>query len=453
MYRIRIFIAIALSVFLLCGCSPKEEPKINDSKMITNANHFHRFSDDIFKPVDTEGYVKKVDNFTIIFDPSASMTEVYEPSYDCVACHIDYQSPGFSQNHAIRYGGHEFEGKDRQPFAMECARCHDDMHYSKFDFAQELSLALNSTIPDFELIGTLRTFGSPAYTNFSYGYKKNDNAKYLPYNRHDYGRAIEKIFEADGVSPLDMTLRATGKDWFERDGRIAVIVVSDGKNMDKREVFAAQDLKAEYGDRVCIYTILVGNDDNGKTIMEKISQAGKCGMAINGDHLLDAQNMNSFVREVFLEKRHMPKTIDGDLDGVPDCMDDCPDTLKGRVVSDNGCWNLVITADVLFDFDKYNLKPEGVTAMKQVYGMLIRYPYLKVHISGHTDNYGSMAYNIGLSKRRAHTGKTYLMEKGIDPARISLSWHSYTMPVATNGTVAGRALNRRLEFKFSRLRK
>lgn len=111
MYRFKLYLAIAMSAFLVWGCSQKEEPTVDHSEMGATAGHFHRFSANHYEPVDAEGYVKKVDNFTIIFDPSASMTEAYEPSYDCVACHLDYQEPEFSQNHAIRYGGEMFEGK------------------------------------------------------------------------------------------------------------------------------------------------------------------------------------------------------------------------------------------------------------------------------------------------------------------------------------------------------
>jgi len=61
-----------------------------------------------------------------------------------------------------------------------------------------------------------------------------------------------------------------------------------------------------------------------------------------------------------------------------------------------------------------------------------------------------MAYNIKLSKQRAQSGVNYLVKKGIDPARLSTSWHSYSIPVATNDNPAGRSLNRRLEFKFKK---
>lgn len=450
MHKKLLSIIILMCCVFLWGCMEKSSPVVDQEATQEAAGTFHRFADNDFKPINTEGFVKKVDNFTIVFDPSASMTEVYEPSYNCVACHIDYQDPDFTQSHAVVHGGEGFSGKSKQPFAMECSKCHQNPHYTKFKFAQELSQALNRTIPDFDLIGTIRTFGSPAYSSFSYGLKENDNTQYLKYDRKEYGQALEKIWEAEGVSPLAPTLREVGKDWSDFEGRIAVIVISDGKDMDKREIFAARDLKDKYGDRICIYTILLGNDPDGRVIMEQVAQSGECGLSVNGDHLLEVENMESFIREVFLARAPVRAGDDGDGDGIADCMDDCPATMQGNIVGDNGCWNLVLTADVLFDFDKDNLKPEGMIAMGMVLKMLNQYPFLDVHIGGHTDNYGSMEYNIGLSKRRAQTGKDFLVKKGIASDRITLSWHSFTIPVATNSTDEGRSLNRRLEFKFTK---
>ncbi len=442
---------LLFNILLIWGCSEKKAPVVDEAVVHQAAGSFHLFSDTAFEPVDDDGFVKKVDNFTIIFDPSASMTETYQPSYDCVACHFDYQNPEFSQNHATRYGGEAFSGKEKQPFAMDCSRCHTNPHYTKLDFARGLAQALNKSIPDLDLTGTIRTFGYPAYSTFAYGFLENDNTKYYMWDRKKYGEALEEIWQADGASPLAPTLRAVGRDWKDHDGKIAVIIITDGKDMDERVLFAARDLKYKYGDRVCIYTILIGNDSEGRALLERVSEAGQCGMSVNGDNLLNQTNMEGFIREVFLTpEEHDMSDGDSDGDGVPDCCDDCPETAPERSVGDNGCWNFVIMADVLFDFDQYELKPKGRVAMDQVLKMMNQYPSLNLHIAGHTDNYGSMEYNIDLSKHRAQTGKNYLVENGIDPGRITLSWHSYTMPVASNSTEEGRALNRRLEFKFNK---
>ena len=441
-------IIILLSCIALLGCAEHPRPAVKKSISRAAASEFHKFTSKGFTPVDTTGYVKKVDYFTIVFDPSASMTQVYTPSYECAACHIDYQESDYSKDHAITHGGSEFEGKKNEQYAMDCNRCHISPHYSKFKFAKELSQGLNKAIPNLDMVGTLRAFGYPAWDTLSYGLMEKDHTKYVKYDKRDYGVALEKLYEANGVSPLAYTLTALEKDFFEKEGNIAVIIISDGLDMDDREVHAAMALKNRFGDRICIYTILIGNDPFGRSVMDRMARAGECGMSLNGDHLLDRDNMYKFVRDVFLTRA--PDGEDKDMDGVPDYCDDCPKSKQGVKVTDNGCWDLVLSADVLFDFDKYSLKPEGLVAMEQVTNLLKRNPGVNLHISGHTDNFGSMAYNIGLSKQRAQSGLNYLVKQGIDPGRITISWHSFTVPVASNETAAGRALNRRLEFKFKK---
>jgi OOP family OmpA-OmpF porin len=435
---------------IFSGCADRTTTPVVDKTVVKSASKgYHDLYFEERQPVNADGYVKKVDNFTIIFDPSASMTETYMSSSDCIDCHTDYQNTNYAGKHAVKYGGREFAQKDKKQFAMDCNRCHQNLT-SKFEFAKGLAKSFNQSIPKLDLTGTLRTFGYPVYTNFNYGFKKDDNTKYLKYNKKEYGRAIAKILEANGVSPLAMTLDAVGKDWFNHKGKIAVIIVSDGMDMGEKTFLAAEDLKARYGEDICIYTILIGNSQSGRRIMNRVALAGQCGFATNGDQLQDKERMEDFVRKVFLTKPTPCIDNDSDGDGVIDCRDDCPGTKPGLQVDERGCWDAVILADVLFDFDKYNLKPEGIIALGQVVDYLNRYPHMDLHISGHTDNFGTMEYNIKLSKRRAQTGLDFLVKKGINPKRLSISWHSFSIPVATNDNPAGRALNRRLEFKFKK---
>lgn len=113
-------------------------------------------------------------------------------------------------------------------------------------------------------------------------------------------------------------------------------------------------------------------------------------------------------------------------------------------------WRPITSSDVLFEFDKFDLKPEGEAIMNKAVGILKKYPSLKLHLSGHTDNKGSLAYNTELSKNRVETGKKYIIEQGIDPARISVSWYSSNKPKASNETPEGRSQNRRIEFEFTK---
>ena len=76
---------------------------------------------------------------------------------------------------------------------------------------------------------------------------------------------------------------------------------------------------------------------------------------------------------------------------------------------------------------------------------------VQVEIGGHTDNTGSKALNVELSKNRAKSVHDYLVEKGIDPARLSYKGYADEEPVASNDSVSGRAKNRRTEFKITGL--
>jgi OOP family OmpA-OmpF porin len=74
-------------------------------------------------------------------------------------------------------------------------------------------------------------------------------------------------------------------------------------------------------------------------------------------------------------------------------------------------------------------------------------PAYKLFIQGHTDSQGDNAMNLDLSKRRAAAVRQYLISKGIAGERMRTQGFGETRPVADNGTAAGRAKNRRVEFK------
>ena len=69
-------------------------------------------------------------------------------------------------------------------------------------------------------------------------------------------------------------------------------------------------------------------------------------------------------------------------------------------------------------------------------------------LAGYTDNVGSVAANLKLSKARANAVKTYLETQGVDPSMIQADGFGKANPIATNATDAGRQLNRRVEFSL-----
>jgi OOP family OmpA-OmpF porin len=134
--------------------------------------------------------------------------------------------------------------------------------------------------------------------------------------------------------------------------------------------------------------------------------------------------------------------IDSDGDGVYDNSDECQDTPAGAIVDERGCW---VVKGVQFDYKKWDVKPQYNSNLDNIESILKINPGLNVRIEGHTDDVGSMKYNIGLSGKRAQAIKDYLVDKGIDPSRITTTGLGYTRPIADNDTPEGRALNRRAE--------
>jgi outer membrane protein OmpA-like peptidoglycan-associated protein len=175
--------------------------------------------------------------------------------------------------------------------------------------------------------------------------------------------------------------------------------------------------------------------------------------------------------------------IDSDLDGVPDYIDKCPDTpIEERAMVDaNGCTKKVTKSLVIektlinidksknsqavkkelqnlfkkalqgiqFESGKYLIRPISYKILNQIAGVLIANPTYLVEIRGHTDNAGKSAANMVLSTNRAKAVMKYLTGKKVPAERMTSNGYGDTLPVATNKTPTGRAINRRVEFIVS----
>jgi OOP family OmpA-OmpF porin len=134
--------------------------------------------------------------------------------------------------------------------------------------------------------------------------------------------------------------------------------------------------------------------------------------------------------------------LDSDGDGVPDYKDECPGTPKGAWVDERGCW---VIPDPLFDYDKYEIKPQYYSILDRVVAILKRNPSLEVEIQGHTCNMGTPEYNMKLSENRAGSILHYLVKKGVDKRRLTAVGYGLTRPKNSNKNEAERRLNRRVE--------
>lgn len=110
---------------------------------------------------------------------------------------------------------------------------------------------------------------------------------------------------------------------------------------------------------------------------------------------------------------------------------------------------IVNMSDVLFDFNKYTLKPEAREKLAKVSGILLAYPNLKLQVEGYTDNIGSDEYNQKLSEQRADSVRDFLVAQNVAQDNVSATGFGKDHPIADNSTNDGRAKNRRVELVVS----
>jgi outer membrane protein OmpA-like peptidoglycan-associated protein/tetratricopeptide (TPR) repeat protein len=108
----------------------------------------------------------------------------------------------------------------------------------------------------------------------------------------------------------------------------------------------------------------------------------------------------------------------------------------------------IVLNNIFFDFDKATLRSESDAELENLYAFLIKYPELKVELSGHTDGFGSDRYNQRLSDKRAKAVVAYLIQKGISKKRLVAKGYGESKPLESNDTDEGRQLNRRTELKI-----
>jgi len=160
---------------------------------------------------------------------------------------------------------------------------------------------------------------------------------------------------------------------------------------------------------------------------------------------------------------------DSDGDGVSDQFDKCPNTPAGTVVDGSGC-PLVIPppidtslfvrkgtpmanagmvkayANIQFEFDSSVLKTESYPILDATAADL-KSTGSGAELDGFASSEGTAAHNLRLSKDRANSVKTYLVNSGVAAKKLKVKAFGETHPVADNSTEAGRILNRRVEFK------
>ncbi len=147
--------------------------------------------------------------------------------------------------------------------------------------------------------------------------------------------------------------------------------------------------------------------------------------------------------------------LDNDADGVPDVDDACPN--ETGTVSEGGCPSrykdvivtndkVVITQQVFFETNKAKIRAQSFELLNTVAQVLKDFPDIRVEVQGHTDDRGADKPNLKLSQDRADSVRVYLIARGIEPYRTTARGYGESMPIESNKTSTGRAVNRRVEF-------
>ncbi len=316
---------------------------------------------------------------------------------------------------------------------------------SKLSIEKELLNRLNQTLPEMDLKAGLRSFGFGPCLDWQF---TQSNQAVQPYSASQFGSAISSLACSSGGTPVTTALVEAPTDLASASGNIAMVVLSDGNNYASSPVPLAEQLKQQYGERLCIYTVWVGNeaDKVGKQVLDEVAAVSGCGFSTSAELIASNAGMANFVEKVFFEPGTPAPVaaLDSDGDGVIDALDRCPNTPKGAIVNKQGCWAF---EGVLFDTNSSDIKSIYHPLFTNAIKVLNMNPGLTVEVQGHTDSRGSDAYNMALSQRRAESVKSELVSQGISGDRLTTKGFGESSPVAPNDTASGRAQNRRVVYK------
>lgn len=283
---------------------------------------------------------------------------------------------------------------------------------TKMAIAKTVINRINEMVPGLDYQGGLYTFA--------------------PYNEIVAQGPWDRAAIAQGVSRLQENLEVFGRFTPMGNGiqahdaviknmipRAAVILVTDGAS--NRGVNPVDEVKAVYASNpnVCFHVISLADTEEGKRTIQEIAALNSCTVVADGFELFQSDAaVDKFVGDVFCQE---------------------------LVVIEE---DVVVLRGVNFAFDSSALNDTAQGILDEAARVINQHPDMNVRLLGWTDSIGTDAYNKGLSQRRANAVKAYLVEHGVNPARIIAEGMGKSFRY-DNATEEGRYMNRRVELVFS----
>lgn len=284
---------------------------------------------------------------------------------------------------------------------------------TKIEVSKMIIEKMNRMIPQLGYTGSLYTFApfeemaAPAVydpVNISLGNNK------ISTDFQIFGRLTPM---GEGMRALEPLLSAAAGQ------RTAVIIISDGKdNMGVKAVNVAQEIYAAYAGHVCFHIISLATDETGQKILDRIASFNPCTVYATANDLLGDAAMADFVQKVFYD-------VGGSMREA------------------------LVLQDVLFDFDKSDLRPDMLPILNEAYETIKTWDG-GIILAGHTDSIGTPQYNQGLSERRARSVANYMTRQGIPATQMEVIGYGLRNPKYSNATEETRRLNRRVEILMAK---
>ncbi|MDP3009618.1 MAG: OmpA family protein [Methylococcales bacterium] len=378
----KLFTAAAIAA-LMSGCAAQPMPT------------FEPFQAQDLNPLLAAGYTQKVDNFFIINDSSNSMSD-------------DYSGLGYAS----------------QPDA------------TKFSVEKTILSRINDTIPNLPnpVTESIRSFGfGPCLDN---GFTKL-NQEPTAYSKATFSAGIDSLECSSGGSPLDDGIIGSTADLAPTAGKIAVLVMSDGHDLDSYGTKEMAAMKAQYGDRLCVYGVWTGNPNeiSGLAVLNQLSSIAGCGFAVSAESISTPEKLGLFVKTIFLQP------------GVPPVIP--TPVLHVDIEFDNDEYTLEHSTLVKSHVNGHSSNPETVRQHleAQVKGIATT-PDAQYEVQGHTNYTGKEARNIALGQGRAQTVYNYLTTTypGIEKQLLAPKGYSWNCPEEADPRSAH---NRRVDLELN----